>query len=147
MYDKFGSMNKVFLMGNAGKDPEVRFSASGMAILKVSLATSTRSGKGDQAKEETQWHNITAFGKTAEFAGEKIRKGSKLLVEGQIKYRSWDKDDGTKGYATEIVANRLEVVGGAKSDSGMGDSGFNRDKYDSGFPKGGSSAADDDIPF
>jgi single-strand DNA-binding protein len=113
MYDKFGNLNKAFIMGRAGKDPEVRYSQSGLAILKVSIATTTR-GKGregDEPKEETQWHSVTAFGKTAEFAAERLKKGSQVFVEGQIRYRSWDKEDGTKGYATEIAASRIEVLG------------------------------------
>ncbi len=105
------SYNRAVLMGNVGKDPEVRYTGSGVAVASFSLATSD--GWGD--KEETNWHTIVAWKKTAEICGQYVKKGSPLLVEGRIQYRSYDAKDGSKRYVTEIVADRVVLLG-SKSD-------------------------------
>jgi single-strand DNA-binding protein len=108
-------MNKVILLGRLGSDPEVKTTSGGLTIAKFSLATS-KQWKNDagEKQEKTQWHKVVAFKKLGEIAGKYLTKGRQCMVEGEIEYRTWDKDDGTKGYATEIVANNLQFVGDGK---------------------------------
>ena len=105
------SLNKVLLVGNLGRDPEIRYTASQMAIANLSVATTERRKKGDSWEDETQWHRVVAFGKTAEFLSEYATKGSTVVVEGRITYGSYEKD-GEKRYTTEIVAEKVGLGGG-----------------------------------
>jgi single-strand DNA-binding protein len=107
------SVNKVILVGNVGKDPEVRYLDSGVAVATITLATSERSytlSNGTQVPERTEWHNIVAWRGLAEIAEKYIRKGSQLYVEGKISTRKWEKEGVTR-YTTEIVAENIELLG------------------------------------
>jgi single-strand DNA-binding protein len=102
------SVNKVILIGHLGKDPEVRYTQGGQAVASFSLATSEKwNDKGGQKQEKTEWHNIVAWGKTAEICGQYLRKGSPVYVEGKLATQSWEDRDGTKKYKTEIVAHQV----------------------------------------
>ena len=145
-------INKAILVGNLGNDPETKFTQGGMAITKVSLATtSVRKDKDGNQQELTQWHRVTFFGKLGEIAGEYLKKGSQVYVEGEIRYSEHTGDDGVKKYYTDIIANEMQMLGG-RQDSGTSSSG----------PRGGAPArdrparatdapadefADDPIPF
>ena len=113
------SLNKVMLIGNLGADPEVRYLPSGDAVTNIRIATTEAwkdKGSGEK-KEETEWHRIAFFGKLAEIAGEYLKKGSPVYVEGRIKTRKWQDKDGQDRYSTEIVADRMQMLG---SRGGMG---------------------------
>ncbi len=107
------SVNKVILVGHLGKDPEVSYLPSGQAMAKFSLATNRRSkDKNGEWKDETDWHNIVVWGKTAEFCSQYITKGRLVYVEGRIQNRTWEDKDGNKRYATDIVGNDVIALGG-----------------------------------
>ena len=108
------SVNKVILLGNIGKDPEVKFLPSGSAVATFSIATSERfKDKGGEWQDRTEWHNLVAFGKVAEIIRDYVKKGAKLYVEGSLRTQSWDdKTSGQKRYKTEIVVNDLSLLSG-----------------------------------
>ncbi|NDU86533.1 MAG: single-stranded DNA-binding protein [Ferrovum sp.] len=108
------SVNKVILVGNLGRDPEVRYMPDGAAIANVSLATTdTWKDKSGAKQEKTEWHRISFFGKTAEIVGQYLKKGSQIYVEGRLQTRKWqDKETGQDRYTTEIVADRMQMLGG-----------------------------------
>lgn len=110
-------INRIMLIGNTGRDPEIRVTSSGTKVAAFSLATSEtyKDHKGDK-QTETQWHNIKVWGKLAEVAEKYIRKGQLLYIEGKVAYSSYDDKDGNKKYVTEIVASNLQMLGGKKSD-------------------------------
>ena len=156
-------VNKVFLLGNVGKDPEIRATAGGMQVASFSLATAERTkGQDGQWTDKTEWHNIVCFQRTAEIVRDYVKKGSQILVEGRIASRSWDdKTSGEKKYRTEILVNELTLLGGK---SGGGDSGGGSSysssrpaaasptSYDQRQPAatpdyGDNGITDDDIPF
>src|ERR1700722_11984501 len=116
-------VNKVFLLGNVGKDPEIRATAGGMTVASFSLATADRQkdAQGNWA-DKTEWHNIVCFQRTAEVVRDYVKKGSQILVEGKIQTRSWDdKTSGEKKYKTEILCNELTLLGGrAGAEGGSG---------------------------
>jgi single-strand DNA-binding protein len=98
------SLNKVMLIGNLGRDPELRATASGMQVATFTLATNRRwKDKSGEYQEETQWHNVVAWGNQAEFVSSYLKKGSKLFVEGRLTHRTWDDKEGVKHYTTEVV--------------------------------------------
>jgi len=99
------SMNKVILIGNAGKDPDVKFTPSGLQIAKLSIATSENFKKGEEWESKTDWHNIVAFGKTAEIVEKNILKGDMVSIEGKLSYGSYEREDGSKVNTTDIIAN------------------------------------------
>ena len=139
-------INKVILVGNLGRDPETRYLPSGGAVTNVSLATS-RSWKdrdsGEQ-KEKTEWHRIVFFNRLGEIAGEYLKRGSKVYVEGELRTREWEKE-GQKHFTTEIVANEMQML-----DSKGGNTDFDTNNNpSSGAPSSLSSTdiIDDDIPF
>lgn len=107
------SVNKVILVGNLGKDPETRYMPEGGAITNISLATteSWKDKASGEKKEKTEWHRVSFFGKLAEIAGEYLKKGSQVYVEGRIQTREYEKD-GAKRYSTEIIADRMQMLGG-----------------------------------
>ena len=107
------SMNKVLLLGRLGKDPEVRMTAAQEPVTNFTLATSTFSTKGGDKKEYTEWHRCCCFNKAAEVAGQYLRKGSQVLVEGSLRTRKWQDKDGKDQYTTEIVVGRLTMIGKA----------------------------------
>ena len=116
-------VNKVFLLGNVGKDPEVRSTAGGMTIASFTLATADRKKDGANWVDSTEWHNIVCFQRTAEIVRDYVKKGSQILVEGKITNRSWDdKDTGQKRYKTEILVNELTLLGGKSSGASEGGS-------------------------
>lgn len=111
-------VNKVILVGNLGNDPETKYSQGGMAVTKVSLATSSeRKDKDGNKIEKTEWHRVTFFGKLGEIAGEYLKKGSQVYVEGSIKYDKYTGSDGVEKYTTDIIADELQMLGG-KQDGG-----------------------------
>lgn len=112
-------VNKVILVGNLGDDPEVRYTQSGMAVANLSIATtSVRKDRDGNTQEKTEWHRVTVWGKTAEAAGEYLRKGRQVYVEGRIEYGSYEKD-GVKHYTTDIVCDDLQFLGGGRDDDGQ----------------------------
>lgn len=116
-------VNKAILVGNLGNDPEVKYTQGGMAITKISLATtSVRKDKDGNQQEQTQWHRVTFFGKLGEIAAEYLKKGSQVYVEGEIRYDKYTGQDGVEKYFTDIVANEMQMLGG-KSDGGGGGGG------------------------
>ena len=151
-------VNKVFLLGRLGKDPEMRATASGMNIASFTLATSDRQ-KDQQGnwQDKTEWHNLVAFQRTAEIVRDYCKKGSQVFVEGKIQTRSWDdKESGQKKYRTEILVNELSLLD-SKSGGSEGGGGYSKSttaSYDQRTPASASQAdyadtgiTDDDIPF
>src|SRR6185369_1447566 len=150
-------VNKVFLLGNVGKDPEIRSTAGGMIVASFSLATSDRQ-KDQQGnwQDKTEWHNLVAFSRTAEIVRDYVKKGTQLFVEGKIQTRSWDdKESGQKKYRTEILVNELTLLGGGGGQGGQGGGNFSRGNtasFGSSSPApvddfAGTGITDDDIPF
>ena len=116
------SVNKVILIGNLGKDPEVKYTPSGMAIARFTLATNDRfKDKEGNWQDKTEWHNLVAFQRTAEIVGEYLKKGRTVYVEGKLQTSSWDdKESGQKKYRTEILVNDLVLLGGGQRGGGEG---------------------------
>lgn len=124
------SVNKVILVGNLGRDPEVRYSPDGAAICNVSIATTSnwKDKNSGERREETEWHRVVFYNRLAEIAGEYLKKGRPVYVEGRLKTRKWqDKDTGADRYSTEIVADQMQMLGGRESTGGMDDGGFGGD--------------------
>ncbi len=153
------SVNKVILVGNLGKDPEVRYAPSGDAIANVTLATTENwKDKNGEKQEKTEWHRVSFFGKTAEVVGQYLRKGSQVYVEGRIQTRKWTDKEGQERYTTEIVADKMQMLGGRSGSASMdNDSAESRrpaaarpaPTSNSPAKSSGSSFDDmeDDIPF
>jgi single-strand DNA-binding protein len=149
-------VNKVFLLGNVGKDPEIRATAGGMTVASFTLATADRKKEGANWVDSTEWHNIVCFQRTAEVVRDYVKKGSQILVEGKITNRSWDdKESGQKRYKTEILVNELTLLGGGPG-RGEGSTGgyskSNTASFDQRTPASQPDYADtgitdDDIPF
>jgi single-strand DNA-binding protein len=153
------SVNKVILLGNVGKDPEIRSTPGGTMVANFTLATSDRQ-KDAQGnwQDRTEWHNLVAFGRTAEIIRDYVKKGAKLFIEGKIQTRSWDdKESGQKRYRTEIIVNDLSLLSGREEGAGAG--GYSRGSssgasgYDQRTPSGtdefaqAAEISDEDIPF
>lgn len=159
-------VNKVFLLGNVGKDPEMRATQSGMVIAQLTLATADR--QKDQTGnwvDKTEWHNLVCFSRTAEIVRDYVKKGTQLYVEGKIQTRSWDdKESGQKKYRTEILVNELTLLGGrgeggssgggqysgGRSQGSSGGNYGNTASFDQRAPANdyaGEGITDDDIPF
>ncbi len=126
------SVNKVILMGNLGRDPEVRYSPDGAAVCNVSIATTSswKDKTSGERREETEWHRVVFYNRLAEIAGEYLKKGRPVYVEGRIKTRKWQNKEGVDQYTTEVVADNMQLLGGRDG----GDGGA------SGGNEGGSSA-------
>ncbi|MCG7931939.1 MAG: single-stranded DNA-binding protein [Candidatus Thiodiazotropha lotti] len=147
-------INKVILIGNVGKDPETRYMPSGGAVTNVTLATSEswKDKNSGEQQERTEWHRIVFFNRLGEIAGEYLKKGSKVYVEGSLRTRKWQGQDGQDRYTTEIVANEMQMLDGRGGAAGTtGDSG-GRQGADSGQPSPqaaphGGDDFQDDIPF
>ncbi len=153
------SVNKVILVGNLGRDPETRYAPEGGAITNISIATTEqwKDKASGEKQERTEWHRVVFFNRLAEIAGEYLKKGSQVYVEGALRTRKWQDKEGKERYTTEIVAERMQMLG---SRSGMGDAGA-RDKGDDDKapvtaggegksakkPAGKFDDMDDDIPF
>lgn len=170
------SVNKVILIGNLGRDPEIRYSANGNAIANLNIATTHRSkGPDGQWNEQTEWHRIVLFGRTAEVAGQYLRKGRPVYIEGRIQTRKWQDQSGQDRYTTEVIGEQMQMLGG-RDGGGMGDApmdDFNQDQaprqaapqrnapqqpnpaaaaapqqnYQAPSPTGGMDDLEDDIPF
>lgn len=120
------SVNKVILVGNLGRDPEVRYSPDGAAICNVSLATTStwKDRSTGERREETEWHRVVFYNRLAEIAGEYLRKGRSIYVEGRIRTRKWqDKDTGQDRYSTEIIGDQMQMLGGRGDEMGGGGGG------------------------
>ncbi|WP_025516827.1 single-stranded DNA-binding protein [Bordetella trematum] len=160
------SVNKVILVGNLGRDPEVRYSPDGAAICNLSLATTSqwKDKASGERREETEWHRVVMYNRLAEIAGEYLKKGRSVYIEGRLKTRKWqDKDTGADRYSTEIVADQMQMLGGRDGDAPAGDTGYGSTPsrqaraQPSQYPaqRGGPAPApaasladmDDDIPF
>jgi len=112
-------INKVILVGNLGNDPEVKYTQSGMAVTRISLATtSSRKDRDGNTQERTEWHRVVFFGKLGEIAGEYLRKGRQVYIEGSIRYDKYTGQDGVEKYSTDIVANEMQMLGGRDGESG-----------------------------
>ncbi|VCU69966.1 Single-stranded DNA-binding protein [Pigmentiphaga humi] len=121
------SVNKVILVGNLGRDPEVRYTPDGAAICNVSIATTSqwKDKSSGERREETEWHRVVFYNRLAEIAGEYLKKGRSVYVEGRLKTRKWqDKDTGADKYATEIVADQMQMLGGREGGGGGGEGGY-----------------------
>lgn len=158
-------VNKVIIVGTLGNDPEVKYSASGSAIANISVATSEqwKDKQTGEKKEQTEWHRVVIFGKLAEVAGEYLRKGSQVYIEGQLRTRKWNDSNGVDKYTTEIVIPQIggvmQMLGGRRDDSGQQQprqqSGQQPQRQQHQPPKqqsqqGGNEPPmdfDDDIPF
>jgi single-strand DNA-binding protein len=158
------SVNKVILVGNLGRDPETRYMPDGGAITNISIATTSQwKDKSGEKQEQTEWHRVAFFGKLAEIAGEYLKKGSQVYVEGKLRTRKWQDKDGVEKYTTEVLADSMQMLG-SRGGMGGGDAGGSggAPEYASRAPAGGGSSAkpapskggaakfddmDDDIPF
>ena len=166
------SVNKVILVGNLGRDPETRYTTGGEAVTNISIATTdTWKDKAGEKQERTEWHRVVLFGRQAEIAGEYLKKGRSVYIEGRLQTRKYTDKDGVEKYSTEIVADRMQLLGGRDGPGGGGGSGGDVDfagagagggergggarrEGSGGGTKGGGAAGkknpddfDDDIPF
>jgi len=152
-------VNKVIIVGNLGRDPEVRFTPSGRAMCKFSVATTEKwTDQQGQKQERTEWHNVIAWQRLAEIVGEYVKKGNRIYIEGKLQTSSWDdKESGQKKYRTEIIANDLVLLGGrGESEDSNGGSRGSSSKATGNFDQRSKSEdnfsqpaeiTDDDIPF
>lgn len=150
-------VNKVILVGNLGKDPEVRYMPSGGAVANATLATSEswKDKQSGETQERTEWHNLTFYGKVAEIAGEYLKKGSQIYVEGSIRTEKWQDKEGKDRFTTKIIVNEMQMLG-SRSGSGAPSSENSRSStpaYTGSNPSRSSAESakteqfDDDIPF
>jgi single-strand DNA-binding protein len=155
------SVNKVIIVGNLGRDPETRYMPSGDAMTNIAVATTDKwkdKATGEQ-KEATEWHRIAFFGKLAEIAGQYLKKGSQVYIEGKLRTRKWTDKDGIEKYSTEIIADTMQMLG-SRQGMGGGSASMDDPAYVSGPAKNSSTGArapakqapsmsdmDDDIPF
>ena len=160
------SVNKVILLGNLGRDPETRYTTGGDAVCNLNIATSeTWKDKSGEKQEKTEWHRVVLFGRTAEIAGEYLKKGRSVYIEGRLQTKKYTDKDGVEKYSTEIVGDRMQLIGGTR-EGGGGDAEFSAPsgggggRRESSAPSGGGGGGkpaggskknvddfDDDIPF
>ena len=152
-------VNKVILIGNLGADPETKSMPSGMQVANIRLATSEsfKDKQTNEWQERTEWHNVAMFGRLAEIAGEYLRKGSKVYIEGKLRTRKWQDKQGNDRYSTEVIANEMQMLDGRGGGAGGGGGGMggegrqDRPRAEeaprSGGSGGGAEDFDDDIPF
>ncbi len=147
-----GSVNKVILVGNLGRDAELRYTPGGAAVATLNLATTeVWNDKAGQKQEKTEWHRVVVWGKSAESLAEYLTKGKQIYVEGKLQTRQWDDKDGNKRYTTEVRCDRVVLLGGGGGRSG----GASVDRGEHAAGAGGHASApdapepltDDDIPF
>ena len=160
------SVNKVILLGNLGRDPETRYTTGGDAVTNLNIATSEQwKDKSGEKQERTEWHRVVLFGRQAEIAGEYLKKGRSVYIEGRLQTRKYTDKDGVEKYSTEIVGDRMQLIGGSREGGGGGDVEFSggggapsrRDPAGAGAAGAGASKGgaakknvddfDDDIPF
>jgi single-strand DNA-binding protein len=150
-----GSVNKVILVGNLGRDAELRYTPGGAAVATINMATTeVWNDKGGQRQEKTEWHRVVLWGKSAESLTEYLTKGKQIYVEGRLQTRQWDDKDGNKRYTTEIRGDKIVLLGGGGGGRGAGAGSVSRgdDSMGSHAPSSESSEqpqplTDDDIPF
>ena len=140
-------VNKVILVGNLGNDPEMKYTQGGMAICTLSVATSSvRKDKEGNQQERTEWHRVKLFGKLGEIAGEYLKKGRQVYIEGEIRYDKFTGQDGVEKYFTDIIANEMQMLGGGGEGGGGGGGGGGRSERParpaSGRPSGGGGGGD-----
>ena len=148
-------INKVILVGNLGADPETRYTASGAAVTNISIATSEswRDKQTGETQERTEWHRVVFFNRLAEIAGEYLRKGRQVYIEGSLRTRKWQDQNGQDRYTTEIVANEMQMLGSRDGDMGGAPAGggFRDNTSQKSNEKAKADAddgfVDDDIPF
>lgn len=148
-------INKVILIGNLGQDPEVKYMPNGGAVTNVTVATSEswKDKSTGETKENTEWHRVVFFRRLAEIAGEYLKKGSKVYIEGKLQTRKWQDKDGADRYTTEIVANEMQMLdsrgGGAGGSGSSGGDNYNQSSSQAAPASagGGIDDFDDDIPF
>ena len=148
-------INKVIIVGNLGADPEVRYMPSGAAVANISVATSEawKDKQSGELQERTEWHRIALFNRLGEIAGEYLKKGSKVYIEGSLRTRKWQDKNGQDRYTTEIVANEMQMLdsrgGGGNFESSAPSSSQSKAPATAAAPAAGSTSADfdDDIPF
>jgi single-strand DNA-binding protein len=140
------SVNKVILVGNLGRDPELRYTKNGSAVANFTLATSDNFTKDGQREERTEWHRIVAWGKTAELCTQYLAKGRTVYIEGQLRTREWEDKEGGKRQTTEIHAQTVQFIGPRGSGGGGGGGGGPRASEPSSAPPD-APPADDEIPF
>ena len=156
------SVNKVILLGNLGRDPETRYTTGGDAVCNLSIATSEQwKDKNGEKQERTEWHRVVLFGRQAEIAGEYLKKGRSVYIEGRLQTRKYTDKDGVEKYSTEIVGDRMQLLGGGRDASGgdaeFGSSGGPAPRREAGTAAGSGAGGkgggkktddfDDDIPF
>ena len=141
-------VNKVILVGNLGRDPELRTTPSGQAVATLRLATTRRwKDRDGNRQEQTEWHDVVCWGRQAEIAGQYLTKGRQIYVEGRLQTRSWeDKTHGDKRYRTEVVCDNFQMLG-SRGSGGGGDFGGGGDRYSDSSQSPPPAPADDDIPF
>src|SRR3954465_10925583 len=148
-----GSVNKAILVGNLGRDAEMRFTSGGTPVATVSLATTEKfTDRDGQKREDTQWHRIVIWGKTAESLHEYLTKGKQIYVEGRIQTREWTDKEGKPAKTTEIRADRIVLLGGGGGGGGGMARGGSRERYAESEPAGADmtpvdTPSEDDIPF
>jgi len=157
------SVNKVILLGNLGRDPETRYTTGGDAVTTLNIATSEQwKDKSGEKQERTEWHRVVLFGRQAEIAGEYLKKGRSVYIEGRLQTRKYTDKDGVEKYSTEIVGDRMQLLGGREGGGASGGEvefagatseggGGRRESSGSSAPKGSAKKNtedfDDDIPF
>ena len=138
-------INKVILVGNLGKDPDMRYTAGGDAVANLSIATSEswNDNQTGEKKEKTEWHRVVFFRRIAEVCGEYLKKGSSVYIEGSLRTRDWEDDQGNKRYTTEIIGREMQMLGGRRSENNMDQS----PQMNSSSPQPEEGLIDDEIPF
>lgn len=147
-------INKVILIGNLGADPDTRHTAGGNAVTNLSVATSEtwRDRQTGEQRENTEWHKVVLFGKLGEIAGEYLRKGSKVYLEGRLQTRKWQDRDGNDRWTTEVIANEMQMLDSRGGSAPMPGGGNDNDEYSRSetppaSPNAGPDSLEDDIPF
>src|SRR6478735_9655644 len=134
-------INKVILVGILGKDPEVRYSQSGSALTSVSIATNESwKDKNGEKQERTEWHRVKFFGKLAEIAGEYLKKGGQVYIEGSLRTEKYTDKQGVEKYSTDIIANEMQMLGGRSEGAGAGGGSYERSERSSGGGYGGGAS-------
>jgi single-strand DNA-binding protein len=142
------SLNKVMLIGNLGKDPEVRYTTSGTAVASFSLATTDKiKNKSGEWEEKTEWHNITLWARLAEIAGEYLSKGKPVYIEGRLQTRKWQDKEGKDRYTTEIVGEKMQLLGAKGDGGGRSGGGRSGGEPTAAYDDPVAYNQDDDIPF
>lgn len=143
-----GSVNKVLLLGRLGKDPDLKYTPSGVAVATFSVATNLvwKDQEGNQ-KEQTDWHRVVAWRKTAEIASNYLKKGNQVHIEGRLQTRSWNDKNNVTHYMTEVIADNLVLIGSKMERAGEPDIPPPEEEFEPGEPEGAPAPSEDDLPF